>query len=94
MVPFLRVVLNFVVGGALAGVLVVSALAPRLLAWDNSVPDGKALCECSDKARQTADKVINWQMTGLAVGSGVGLLAAIAYRMLRKKRNPAPSATA
>ena len=93
MMPFLRVVLNFIVGGALAGVLITTFAAPRYFAWDNTPAFGKALCDCADVTRQTAGRLIDAQMMGCAIGAGVGLVAAIAYRMLRKKKNETTSAT-
>src|SRR5689334_24769971 len=83
---FLRTVLNFVVGGALLGILGASFLAPRYLTWDNTPGQGKALCDCADNTRQTAEKLIHYQLTGTATGSGVGLAGGVAFMVLRRKK--------
>ncbi len=86
MMAFLRVVLNFVVGGALAGVLMTTFAAPSLLTWDNTPSMGTALCNCTDVTRQTAARLINAQMMGCAIGAGVGLVAGIGFRVMRRKK--------
>lgn len=86
---FLRVLLNFVVAGALAGVLIATVSAPSILTWDNTPGMGTALCNCADVTRQTASKLINAQMTGCAIGAVVGLIGGIAYRATRKKKEAA-----
>ncbi len=77
--------LNFVVGGALAGVLTTTFAAPRLLAANNSSAFGKALCDCDDLTTLTISRFIDAQMAGCAVGVGVGLLAALVFRRWRRK---------
>ncbi len=84
--PFLRAVLNFVVGGALAGVLLTTFFAPRYFAWDNTPAFGKALCDCADTTRQTAERLISAQMMGCGVGAGVGLVGGVVFAMLRRKK--------
>lgn len=85
---FLRVVLNFVVGGALSGGFVVTLGAPRYFAWDNTPAFGKALCDCADVTRQTATRLINAQMMGCAVGAGLGVVAALIFARLRRPSAP------
>lgn len=97
MMAFLRVVMNFVVGGALAGVLITTFAAPKILTWDNTPGMGTALCNCTDVTRQTASRLINAQMMGCATGAGIGLLAGIGFRVMRRKKAEAapipPAAT-
>ncbi len=88
----LRRVLNFVVLGALLGVLASSWLAPKYLTWDNSPNFGKALCDCAEVTRQTADKLMGLQMTGLASGAALGLVAGIASLFLLRKKKSATAA--
>lgn len=85
---FLRTVMNFVVAGALLGVLSVTILGPGYIQWDSSVPgdSADARCLCSERARYGADRIITYQMRGLAVGSGLGLAAGIAFHVIRRKR--------
>jgi len=92
MMAMLRVLLNFVVAGALLGGLVATLSAPRFLTWDNTPGMGTALCNCADVTRQTAGKLINAQMTGCAVGAGLGLIAGIAFKVMRRKKGEAPTA--
>ncbi len=91
----LRVLLNFVVAGALAGVLLSTFFAPSYLTWNNTPGTGTALCNCADVTRQTASQLINAQMTGCGAGAALGLVAGIAFRVVRKKKaDPAPTAPA
>ena len=89
---YLRVLLNFVVAGALIGGIVTTFSAPSILTWDNTPGMGTALCNCADVTRQTASKLINSQLTGCAVGAGLGLIAGIAFKVMRKKKVVAPPA--
>ena len=85
MKAFFRLLLNCLVGGALAGVLVTTLLAPKFITWDNTSAAASAMCVCADVTRQTAERLIHAQMMGLAIGAGLGALAAIAIRIMRKK---------
>ncbi len=82
----LRLVMNFLVAGALLGVLVATLLYPRYMAWDNTPGSGKALCDCAETTRQTAEKLINGQMVGCATGAGLGALAGFAFAIVRRKK--------
>jgi hypothetical protein len=92
--PFLRAVLNFMVAGALLGVLATTLVYPRYKAWDNTPGTGTALCNCADVTRQTADGLISAQMSGCAGGAGVGLLAGVAFGWSRRKAAKAKAASA
>lgn len=83
---FMRSVLNFVVAGALLGVLVTSFVAPRFMAWDNTPGMGKALCDCAETTRQTASRLVNAQLIGCGVGALVGALGGIAFGVARRKK--------
>lgn len=85
----LRSVLNFVVAGALLGVLAVTVAYPRYKAWDNTPAFGKALCDCAETTRQTAEGLINAQLTGSATGAILGALAGVAFLVVRRKKAPA-----
>lgn len=90
----LRLLLGFLLAFALAGAVVASLLWPRYLTWDNTPAGGQALCNCADNTRQTADRLINGQLTGSAVGAVLGLGAGITFAVLRRKRAAAAPATA
>lgn len=82
----LRLLLNFMVGGALIGVLAVSLLGPKYIAWDNTPGSGAtAMCICSEVALQGAQRMISYQMTYCAVGAGVGAVVAALYMYMRRK---------
>jgi hypothetical protein len=82
----LRTLLNFVVGGALLGILAASLMGPRFLTWYNQPGQGKALCDCADNTRQTADQLIHYQLLGAGGGSLVGLAGGVAFMVLRRKK--------
>lgn len=85
-----RLVLNFVVVGALLGVLAVSLLGPTYIQWDTTGGSGSdPRCLCAETARQGADRIIHYQMLGLAAGAGLGLVAGIALGIVRRKKAPA-----
>lgn len=89
----LRLVMNFVVGFALLGVLATSFFFPRYMAWDNTPGQGKALCDCAETTRQTADRLVGAQMTGCAVGAGVGAVVGVAFSVVRRKKKGAAEAS-
>jgi hypothetical protein len=89
MMAFLRFLLTFIVAGALVGVLAVTVAFPRYMAWDNTPSMGKALCDCGETTRQTANKLINAQMTGCAAGAGVGALAGVLLAFSRRQKKKA-----
>jgi hypothetical protein len=89
----LRVVLNFVVAGALLGVLAATLIAPRYMAWDNTPGQGKALCDCADTTRQTADRLVSAQLSSCAGGAVLGGLLGVAFVVVRRKRQAAPAAS-
>jgi len=91
---FLRGVLNFVVAGALLGVLLTSFVAPRFMAWDNTPGMGKALCDCAETTRQTASRLVNAQLIGCGVGAAVGAIAGIAFGVTRRKKQAAATPAA
>lgn len=94
MASLFRTVLTFVVGGTLLGIIGASYFSPRYLAWDNTPGQGKALCDCAEITRQSADRLINAQLTGGAVGGGVGLLVGSTFLFLRRKKRLALSSPA
>jgi hypothetical protein len=84
---FARTVFNFVVAGALFGVIIASLVMPKYLTWDNTTGTaGKALCDCADCARVSTSRFLNAQITGGGVGAGLGLVAGVAWVVLRRKK--------
>lgn len=83
----LRIVGTFIVAFSLAAVLLVSWQGPRFIAWDNTVGTGtNAQCLCAETALLGARYIISYQMTGAAVGAGLGLIAGIAFVVIRRKK--------
>ncbi len=84
---FLRTVFNFVVAGALFGVITASLVMPKYLTWDNTTGmAGKALCDCADCAKVSTSRFLSGQITGGGVGAGLGVAAGIAWVMIRRKK--------
>jgi len=87
-----RTVLMFMVAFAFLAVLLVSWAGPSYISWDNTPGSGTAaMCLCSTQALQGAQRMISFQMTGAAVGGGLGLIAGITWVVLRRKKAPAPA---
>jgi hypothetical protein len=83
----IRAVLNFMVAGALLGVLSVSVVGPRFIEWDNTAGSGSAaMCLCRDQARLGADKLVSYQMQGCAAGAVLGMLMGVVFMMVRRKK--------
>lgn len=81
-----RVVLNFMVGGALLGVLGVSWLGPKFIEWDNTLGSGvKGQCICAEQARLGANTLIYYQMNGCVGGAVLGTIAGALFLRLRNK---------
>jgi hypothetical protein len=90
---FLRAVLNFVVAGALVGILSVTLMGPKLIEWDNTAGQGDGMCICGITAKRGADTLITYQMRGTGAGAGLGLLAGVLFFMKRRKGPAAPATT-
>jgi hypothetical protein len=85
-----RSVLMFMLAFAFLAVIAVSWLGPKYIQWDNTPGNGTAaMCLCSTQALQGAQRLIAFQMTGAAVGAGLGLIAGIAFAVMRRKSAPA-----
>lgn len=83
---FLRQVLTFIVSGALAGVLIMSATGPGLVEMRTTAPSGDInTCWCAKTSRQGADMLVAYQMNATAVGAVLGLIAGIAFVIWRRK---------
>ncbi len=89
---FFRRVFNFMVAGTLLGIITASFVVPKYLTWDNTPNSGKALCDCADVTRQTADRIISAQINGGAIGAVVGLIAGIAISIIFRQRFAAAAA--
>jgi hypothetical protein len=86
---FLRRVMNFMTAGALLGVLLMSAIGPGVIKWDaTSGPGVDARCLCAETARQGADRIIAFQMNGLAGGALLGVVVGTLFAFARRGSKP------
>lgn len=87
MLATLKTVLNFVVAGALIGILAASWAGPGYVEWDNRTgPTDTGTCFCSRKAREGAEQMLTYQKAWGGVGAGVGLLASIGFLFWKRSR--------
>ena len=86
MLATLKTVLNFVVVGALVGILAASWFGPRWVQWDNTTGAQDGMCLCSKKAREGADRLLDFQMEGGAAGAAGGLLLSVGFLLWRRSR--------
>lgn len=86
MAQLIRLVMNFVVGGALVGILTVTLVGPKLITWDNTAGTGDGLCMCGIAAGRGADTLITYQMRGVGVGAVVGGLVGVVVAVQRRRR--------
>lgn len=81
----LRAVLNFVVAGALVGILAVTLMGPKLIEWDNTAGQADGMCMCGITAKRGADTLITYQMRGVVGGAALaGVLGAVIMWRRRK----------
>lgn len=89
----LRALLNFVVAGALLGILVVTLVGPNFIAWDNTAGAATAMCLCGETARLGANTLITYQMRGVGGGAVLGAIAGAIFLMKRRKSGAAAATT-
>lgn len=88
----LRAVLNFVVAGALVGILLVTLMGPKLIEWDNTAGQADGMCMCGITAKRGADTLVTYQMRGVAGGALVGAILGAVVMVRRRKSGVAPPA--
>ena len=89
-----RTLLNFMIAGALLGLVVASWAYPRYASWNNSAPlSGSQVCDLPKVIAQVTTDLIQVQWMSAAVGAGLALVAGIVWTVLRRKKGP-PAATA
>jgi len=73
-----------ILAGALIGAMVASLLVPPALAWytaPGGLPQGtqiQALVQIPEVIHYATGRLIKWQLIGVAIGAGLGLVASIA----------------
>ena len=79
--------------GALAGIVVASALVPPMLSWYTSpggLPQGaqiQAVVQIPEVIRYATSKLLLWQ----SIGAGVGAVAGLGLRFAFRTKAPAPA---
>ena len=95
-----RAVLNFMVAGALLGILAVTLMGPKLIIWDNTAGAGDGMCMCGIAAGRGADTPITYQMRGVGGGAALGTILGLVVMIQRKRKGgttpaaPPPAAAA
>ncbi|NVJ17462.1 hypothetical protein [Myxococcus sp. AM010] len=70
-----KTLLNFVLAGALLGVVVASWLGPHYLGWNNETPYAtQTMCNLPEVIRQTSADLISYQVIGGGAGAGLFLI--------------------
>jgi hypothetical protein len=93
-----KTLLNFLLAGALLGVVVASVVVPPALSWyttPGGLPEGaqiQALVEIPEVIRYSTGRLLRWQAIGGAIGAVAGLGGSIllARRNRLKARMPLP----
>ena len=96
-----KTLLNFVLAGALLGIVIASWVGPAFLGWYNETPYAtQTVCNLPDVIRKTSSEVLTYQAIGAGIGSVVMLVLGVLFvrRASRKARMQAgptpPAATA
>lgn len=82
----LRTLVSFLSVGAVVGMLATSYIGARFLPWYNAPGEGKALCDCADNTRTTAQAIFHYQLIGAGVGSALGIGGGIAFAVVRRRK--------
>jgi len=94
-----KTLLNFVLAGALLGIVVASWLGPSFLGWYNETPYAtQTMCNLPDVIRRTSASLLSYQATGAGIGGFVMLVLGILFvrranRRARAQAGQTPPAT-
>lgn len=86
-----------ILAGALIGAMVASLLVPPALAWytaPGGLPQGtqiQALVQIPEVIHYATGRLIKWQLIGMAIGAGLGLVASIAMHFRTGQTTVAPT---
>ena len=81
-------ILAFLLGGAVAGLIVGSFIATKSLPWYNAPAMGQALCNCEEATRETIASVLKTQFIGSVVGAIIGIVLGL---VLGRSKAPPPA---
>jgi hypothetical protein len=87
-----KTVLLFMLGGALAGAVIATLLAPSFLVWYNTPGEGlvQSICNYPQMVRQTVRDMIRAQLIGVAAGAALGLGVGILVRVRARRKVSSP----
>ncbi|AEI63183.1 hypothetical protein [Corallococcus macrosporus] len=75
-----KTLLNFILAGALLGIVVASWLVPNYLGWNNETPYAtQTMCNLPEVIRQTSADLISYQGIGGGVGAAVFLVLGVLF---------------
>jgi hypothetical protein len=78
-----KTLLNFVLAGALLGIVVASWMGPAFLGWYNETPFAtQTMCNLPEVIRRTTGSLLTYQ----AIGSGIGGLVMLVLGILFVRR--------
>jgi hypothetical protein len=92
-----KTLLNFILGGALLGVVIASVVVPPALSWyttPGGLPEGaqiQALVEIPEVIRYSTGRLLRWQAIGGAIGAVAGLAGYILLARKNRLRARLPS---
>jgi hypothetical protein len=88
-----KTLLNFVLAGALLGIVVASWLGPSFLGWYNETPYAtQTMCNLPDVIRRTSASLLSYQATGAGIGGFVMLVLGILFVRRASRRARAQAA--
>ncbi|WP_426756562.1 hypothetical protein [Myxococcus sp. Y35] len=87
-----KTLLNFVLVGALLGVVVASWMGPNYLGWYNETPYAtQTMCNLPEVIRKTSADLISYQVIGGGVGAALFLVLGVLF-VRRTHRRARPQA--
>ncbi|MFY2556140.1 hypothetical protein ACN469_00695 [Corallococcus terminator] len=93
-----KTLLNFVLAGALLGILVASWVGPSAIGWYNETPLAtQTMCNLPQVIQKVSSDLLGWQSVGAGIGAAVFLVLGILFtvsmnRKARRQETPPPGA--
>jgi hypothetical protein len=75
-----KTLLNFVLAGALLGIIVASWMGPAFLGWYNETPFAtQTVCNLPEVIRSTTSSLLTYQASGAGIGALVMLVLGVLF---------------